>query len=360
MDTLNSFKGYGKMDPAADRAFRRKTRRRIILIAVTAVLLVAIVATVATVLTINKRNSSHDNHFSPQSPISTSSSIRAVCSVTRYPNSCYDSISAASANSTAVNPAALFNLSLSVASRALSKLPSFLSTFNIPAADKRLQAAVQDCRDLIDDAIDRLNESALDFGKIGDLKTWLSATIADQETCLDGFEGTSGGFREKLESAMANSTQFASNSLAIVARIMGIIGNLHFPINRKLVEVEGTGGSIFPEWASEGQRRILQGEETAFNATVALDGTGNVSSVQEAVDMVPRRSLSPFVIHIKAGEYKEAVVVDKNKWNVVMIGDGMYKTIITDSKNFIDGTPTFSTATFCKFWLVNSVLFFLS
>lgn len=29
-----------------------------------------------------------------------------------------------------------------------------------------------------------------------------------------------------------------------------------------------------------------------------------------------------------------------------MVGDGMYATIATGSKNFVDETPTFSTATF--------------
>ncbi|XP_020594861.1 pectinesterase 1-like, partial [Phalaenopsis equestris] len=153
METLNSFKGYGKMDPADDRAFRQKTRRRIILIIVSAFLLLLIVTTVAIVLSINKRNTSDKPSF-PRSPISTFASIKAICSVTLYPNSCYDSLSSASINSSAIvtDPMSLFNLSLSVASRALSNIPSFLSTLKIPSADKRLRAAVLDCRELIDDA----------------------------------------------------------------------------------------------------------------------------------------------------------------------------------------------------------------
>ncbi|XP_020680042.1 pectinesterase 1-like [Dendrobium catenatum] len=356
METLHSFKGYGKMDPADDHAFRHKTRRRIILIGVSTFLLLVIITTVATVLVINKRNNT-DEPSSNQSPISTSSSIKAICSVTLYPDSCYASLSAAFVNSSAIDtdPATLFNLSLSVASRALSNISLFLSKLDIPAADKRLRAAVLDCRELIDDAVDRFNESAavlagtkpgekiLSESKIGDLKTWLSSTIADQETCLDGFEGTTGGFREKLKAAMANSTQLASNSLAIVS---SIIAKLHFPINRKLLSIDGAGRKFLPEWATEGQRRILAAVNTSANVTVAQDGTGSVKTVQAAVDLVPKGNLSPFVIYIKAGEYNEAVVIDKNKWNIVIVGDGMDKTIITSNKNFIDGTPTFSTATF--------------
>lgn len=32
--------------------------------------------------------------------------------------------------------------------------------------------------------------------------------------------------------------------------------------------------------------------------------------------------------------------------NVTMYGDGSQKTIVTGNKNFVDGTPTFRTATF--------------
>lgn len=349
MDSLKSFKGYGKMDPAEDRMFRRKTKIRFIFIAVAVVLLVAIVAGVAISVSVNKRRRG-DSSSSPQLSTSASSSIKAVCSVTRYPDSCFASLSSAISNSSTVatDPTALFQLSLAVASRSLSKLSSFLFTLKIPTTDSRLQAAINDCKELLDDAIDRLNDSTAIFttakhgekilsdSKISDLKTWLSTTITNQETCLDGFEGTTGGFRENLEAAMVNSTQFSSNSLAIVTGVMEIMGKLHVPINRKLL-------------ATMGQSRVLLAGDKVANVTVAKDGSGEVKSIQEAVKRVPSRSLRPFVIYIKEGEYEENVVVDKNKWNVVMVGDGMYKTIITGNKNFIDGTPTFSTATFGEF-----------
>ncbi|KAH7681227.1 Pectinesterase protein [Dioscorea alata] len=69
-------------------------------------------------------------------------------------------------------------------------------------------------------------------------------------------------------------------------------------------------------------------------------------TVGEAVAMVPKKSKDQFVIYVKAGEYVENVVVDKNKWNVFIYGDGIDKTVISGGRNFIDGTPTFSTATF--------------
>lgn len=41
-------------------------------------------------------------------------------------------------------------------------------------------------------------------------------------------------------------------------------------------------------------------------------------------------------------------MVTKDMVNVTMYGDGSQKTVITGSKNFVDGVRTFKTATFGK------------
>ena len=112
-----------------------------------------------------------------------------MCGVTQYPNSTSD-------------PEELFKISLRVASDALSKLSSLADSITTPPNDKRLEAAVIDCKELFDDSADRLQDSIssmipgdpnvkmLTTANINDLRTWLSVAIADQEKCLDGFEGT--------------------------------------------------------------------------------------------------------------------------------------------------------------------------
>lgn len=56
-----------------------------------------------------------------------------------------------------------------------------------------------------------------------------------------------------------------------------------------------------------------------------------------------------YVIYVKEGIYDETVVITKKMVNVTMYGDGSQKSMISGSKNFVDGVRTFQTATFGNF-----------
>lgn len=43
--------------------------------------------------------------------------------------------------------------------------------------------------------------------------------------------------------------------------------------------------------------------------------------------------------------YRETVEVKKEKWHVMMVGDGMGVTLIYGSRNYVDGYGTFHSAT---------------
>lgn len=362
MDTMKSFKGYGKVDEAEERAFRQRTRRRLLILAVSAVLLLAVVAAAVAGTVIYRRNRSGggDGPAAPPSELTPSASLKAVCSVTQYPDSCFSSISAAE-TANATDPEQLFKLSLAVAMGELQKLPSYAARLasKVNAGDARAKAALGVCSGVFEEAIDRLNDSIsslaagagdkiLSSSKINAMKTWLSAAITDQETCLDSLQEINSTLIDDVRAAMENSTEFVSNSLAIVTRIISLLADFKIPIHRKLLASSSSPSSEFPSWLGAAERRLLQeeGSEVLPHLTVAQDGSGDYKTIQEAVDAVPKKNETRFVIKVKAGTYNETVVLDKNKWNVMMIGDGMTKTIVTGSKNFVDGTPTFSTATF--------------
>lgn len=100
-----------------------------------------------------------------------------------------------------------------------------------------------------------------------------------------------------------------------------------------------------PEWVGTHHRNLLQANPKP-NAVVALDGSGQFKSINEALKTVPPNNVKAFVILVKAGIYNEYVDVPRHTDNIVMIGEGATKTKVTGNKNFIDGVPTFQTATF--------------
>lgn len=362
MDSINSFKGYGKVDEVEELAFKRKKRRRLITLIILILLLLTLITAVVVVIFLHKRSSSSPNTLPPPE-LTPAASLKAVCSVTQYPASCFSSISSiASSNTT--DPELLFKLSLKVAIDELSRLSHYPTKLKAETSDIQLKSALQVCETMFDDALDRLNDSAtslevgegekwLSDSKTADLKTWLSTAITDQETCLDSLEelNTTKHFNatvvEEMKAAMQNSTEYTSNSLAIVARILGLLTDLNIPIHRRLLGFE-EAGSEFPAWVSPTEGRLLQESKPTPNVIVAQDGSGNVLTINDAVKLVGKKNESRFVIYVKEGMYVENVILDKHMWNVMIYGDGKTKTLISGSLNFVDGTPTFATATFGK------------
>ncbi|KAG7595157.1 Invertase/pectin methylesterase inhibitor domain superfamily [Arabidopsis thaliana x Arabidopsis arenosa] len=360
MDSVNSFKGYGKVDEAQDLALKKKTRKRLLLLSISVVVLIAVIIAAVVATVVHKKN----NESTPSSPseLTPSTSLKAICSVTRFPESCISSISKLPSSNT-TDPETLFKLSLKVIIDELDSISDLPEKLSKETEDERIKSALRVCGDLIEDALDRLNDtvSAIDdegkkktlsSSKIEDLKTWLSATVTDHDTCFDTLdelkqnktEYANSTITQNLKSAMSRSTEFTSNSLAIVSKILAALSDLGIPIHRRRRLMSHQQQSVdFEEWA---RRRLLQTENLKPDVTVASDGTGDVLTVNEAVAMVPKKSLKMFVIYVKSGTYNENVVMDKSKWNVMIYGDGKGKTIISGGKNFVDGTPTYETATF--------------
>jgi len=63
--------------------------------------------------------------------------------------------------------------------------------------------------------------------------------------------------------------------------------------------------------------------------TVAQDGSGNYSTVQQALNQVPLHNTKPFIIYIKDGIYKEKLHLDSFENFVTLIGEDQFKTILT-------------------------------
>jgi pectinesterase len=66
---------------------------------------------------------------------------------------------------------------------------------------------------------------------------------------------------------------------------------------------------------------------------VDAQGSGDYTTVQEAVNAVPDYSETPVTLRIKAGVYREKLTVPKEKTNIRMIGDGQGNTILCYADN---------------------------
>ncbi|MQL79650.1 hypothetical protein Taro_012092 [Colocasia esculenta] len=69
------------------------------------------------------------------------------------------------------------------------------------------------------------------------------------------------------------------------------------------------------------------------DVVVAADGTGNYRTIADAVRGAPSRSAKRFVIRIKAGQYRENVVVPREKTKIAFVGDGNNRTVLTSDRS---------------------------
>lgn len=91
---------------------------------------------------------------------------------------------------------------------------------------------------------------------------------------------------------------------------------------------------------------------------VAKDGSGNFTTIMEAVNATADNSKRRIVIYIKAGAYFEVVEVVKKKTNLMFVGDGIGKTLIKANRNVVDGSTTYQSATVGKFYCLYYVFSF--
>lgn len=238
---------------------------------------------------------------------------------------------------------------------AIRKAGSVLAKFQKQTRDFRMSNAILDCVDLLDFACEGLswtisasqNPNGKDnsTGDLAtDLRTWISAAFFDMDTCLEGFEGTSGIIKAIVTGGVNRIGPMVQKLLTLVHP-----RSKPRPIKAQSQSTRSghDGFSKFPSWVRPGDRKLLQaGDIPAANVVVAADGTGNFTTIMEAVMAAPDNGENRYVIYVKKGVYSENVEIKKKKWNIMMVGDGIDATVITGDRNFIDGWTTFRSATF--------------
>lgn len=214
------------------------------------------------------------------------------------------------------------------------------NSVNLTAITKREREAWMDCFALINETISKVGRCMKNVSEY-DSQTWLSAALADQITCRNGFTD----FNLSVPWVLSlNMTKILSNSLAINKANIGSSSSVINGGNRRLL-ADG-----FPYWVSPNDRWLLGSSNDKINAdlVVAKDGSGDYKTINDAVK-ASKSGSKRFVIHVKAGVYSENVEVTKSMKNLMIVGDGIGKTIVTGKKNVVDGSTTFGSATLSKF-----------
>jgi len=235
--------------------------------------------------------------------------------------------------------------------------------------------ALEDCIQLFELMLDDLSNSlskvtadALKWRQVADIQTWVSAALTNQATCIQSLQEANGNVQNTLSPSVHNVSRGLSNSLALVNNI-SVIGKAskkppvhnrglssyaakQKPHDDKFLSHYGSMEDGFPKWLSAAdRRRFLQTSEDddalGYNAvTVAQDGSGNYTTITEALTAAPNNSLDRYVIYIREGIYCEYIEVPIYQTNIMLVGDGINATVITGNRSVADGWTTYSSATF--------------
>ncbi|KAK5783748.1 hypothetical protein PVK06_038261 [Gossypium arboreum] len=92
-------------------------------------------------------------------------------------------------------------------------------------------------------------------------------------------------------------------------------------------------------WEGQGQLAPL------FDMIIAQDGSGDITTITQGISSAPSFGSSRFRIKLCAGIYNENIVINKEKTDLTIIGEGMERGIITGSRSYGDGMKIFETAT---------------
>ncbi|XP_010932334.1 putative pectinesterase/pectinesterase inhibitor 45 [Elaeis guineensis] len=367
---MSAFQDFGPLSERR-RAERQQKKRKRIMIAGASVSVILILAAVgvAAVMYQSKHHTGHNKSSSTSNNKdlqSTTRAIKLVCGAVDYKEAC-ESRMAKAVNTT--SPKALIRASISIVVDEVAK--AFNKSDLIKSDDPMVQGAIEDCKELFRDSADELatalgNIDAHTLEQVpkqsSELRNWLSAVMSYQQTCIDGFPN--GEWKDKMKEAMKSAKELTSNALAIIEEASHFLSSVKIPAgNGRRLLAEGQEAAPhkdagFPSWLSKEERRHLEEEgqdgqdgpratkNLKPNVTVAKDGSGDFKTISEALARMPKKYEGRYFIYVKEGVYEETVVVDKKMVNVTMFGDGSRKTIVTGSKNYVDGTRTYQTATF--------------
>ncbi|TKY63696.1 pectinesterase/pectinesterase inhibitor 36 [Spatholobus suberectus] len=207
---------------------------------------------------------------------------------------------------------------------------------SLSLSDQTSTIALRDCAKLYEESESRLSHMMSQESSYTkeDALTWVSAVMTNHRTCLDGLQEKGYAEAQVLD---RNTTMSLKQALVLCSENKGRAGK--GPPERTIPK---TDAGNLESWSPATYKADF---------TVAQDGSGTHRTIQAAVNALaamghnrPARA----VIHVKAGVYNEKVEIGQKLQNVMFVGDGIDKTVITGNRYFAQLSSTLRTATFGK------------
>ncbi|KAL8167755.1 hypothetical protein V2J09_009254 [Rumex salicifolius] len=158
--------------------------------------------------------------------------VEEACKVTRYPQQCVEKLASFSEEAKR-SPSKWARAGVSVTIAEVKDLSSFLGRIKRSRwVSGRTVAAISDCVEVVDDALDYLHQSLYALrtlnprefeGQVNNVLTWLSTVVTDEDTCIEGLEEAVGSCRRSSErivrrmvvEKVTNASYVTSNALAL-------------------------------------------------------------------------------------------------------------------------------------------------
>ncbi|KAB2604978.1 pectinesterase/pectinesterase inhibitor 12 [Pyrus ussuriensis x Pyrus communis] len=289
-------------------------------------------------------SSSNETTFNPHL-----SSIRSFCKSTPYPDICFDSLKLRVSINITPNILSYLLQSLNVAISEAGKLTDlFYKAEQYSKIVEKQKVPVQDCKELHQITLSSLQRSVSrvqvqNAKKLNDARAYLSAALTNKDTCMEGLASASGPMKSTLVNSLTSTYKYVSNSLSVITKQGANKGRT----NRR--EPCTWLHPCFPRWLSRRDCRILESSGNEYDPgevlTVAADGSGNFTTISDAIIFSPNNSYDRTIIYVKEGIYEENVEIPSYKTNLVLFGDGSDITFITGKRSYYDGWTPFRSAT---------------
>ncbi|KAH1105915.1 hypothetical protein J1N35_009683 [Gossypium stocksii] len=207
-------------------------KKRIAIIVVSSFLLVAVVVAVTVGVTIQEEDSDYNDGTTDGNKhahvTSSKKAIKMICQPTTFKRTCEEQLQDEAGNNTDVKD--LIRAAFNAAMKYVEQAQANSTLLRDLEKDEGTRSALDACKILLNSTMREFNKSLELVDKIevntvnkllGDMKIWLSATISNQQACLDGFEKTKSKTEagEKMKKFLNITMQLSRNGLAIACEL---------------------------------------------------------------------------------------------------------------------------------------------